>query len=110
MFEKRGTGRGLLNSLAICEGSFKWNQMDGGQPTTELSAVYVDKDSSVTLGKCPVRESLLSEETRAKLLDFILSAEKDFGRMVFERGVALDAEELRATPAETMEGFKGLGE
>ena len=76
-----------ISMLFVGEGTFKWNQPNG-QPLPEIELVMGlgNKDSNETYGKCLVQTSLLSKSTMEKFMEFVQSAEEDFGEVVF-RGV-----------------------
>jgi hypothetical protein len=76
-----------INLIFLGEGSFKWNQVSG-QPLPEVELVMGigNEQTRETYGSCKVTSSLLSQETVEKFMEFVKSAEEDYGEVLF-RGV-----------------------
>jgi hypothetical protein len=97
-----------INMLYVGEGTFKWNQASG-QPLPEIELVMGlgNSQSSETYGSCKVGSPLLSKDTVEKFMDFLKSAEEDFGEVVF-RGVKPEATITPGTSnPETQTGLGG---
>jgi hypothetical protein len=67
----------------IVEGKFRYSPGLDPDPVADLTVVYSNKETGITYGVCPMNSSLFSKKTREALLQFIQSAEEDFGRAFF---------------------------
>jgi hypothetical protein len=76
----------IINGIAFAEGQFTCGISDYENAAIELLAVYTNVDSGMTFGTCPLRGSVFSSKTRAKLGDFLKSAEEDVAAMLKNPG------------------------
>jgi len=118
MFRKL-EGQPNFDSVMCVEGKFELTLGAEQTPRVELTMAYANSTTRVTYGTCSVKTPLLSQKTREAFLDFVHSAEEDFGEVVFGSG-AIASWEGTATGqgAETEQGIqrvptsfpRGLGE
>ena len=115
MFVRKGNTDLAFDSIAITEGEFKFipwlGEGNEGQFEMKLVAAYINSINNTTYGSCSVGLSLLSEDTVEAFRTFLESAEKDFGELIFSKGVVKSQLTGKPLPAENTGGLKkGLGE
>jgi len=109
MFTKDPGHPGNIDSVVAMEGKFKF-QPDVKEPELEITMVYMNRESGVTLGCCPVKTSRLSPETIEAFRAFLESAESDFGKVAFEKGQLISFGDRGTEKAESPQGLPaGLG-
>ena len=80
------SGDSAINSVWAAEGEFKFQPGIDSQPNLQLQMVYMNGETQRTYGTCPARTNMFSPETMEAFMDFLKSAEKDFGELVFGGG------------------------
>ena len=103
----------IINTVTLVEGKFKI-EPSANTAEIELLMMYSDHETGVTCGTCPVRESIISPETKEAFDKFVELVERDFAQDVLEGGIyAKEYGELGdLRRAESSEGLKpkGIGE
>jgi hypothetical protein len=72
----------IINGIAFAEGQFTCSPDNYNNVAIELLAVYMNQETGMTLGTCPLRGSVFSGKTRQKLGAFLKSAEEDVATMM----------------------------
>lgn len=111
MFVTSGRKEGTMDAVAVVGGQFDFRPGLDVVPTIKLLATYLNSATKTTFGTCQVSANF-SAKTLELMMQFIQSAEEDFGKLVFEDGVLTG---FSLTPVnqgiETGDGLpKGLGE
>lgn len=106
----RNEGQSAFDSV-LCVGAAITKPPSGELPEIQLTMVYLSKETGTTFGTCPVQGHLLSRRTIELALEFMASAEEDFGGLVFGEGTISEPGEVKnsglATGTEAER--KGLG-
>lgn len=99
-----------IDSVSAVEGSFKLGP-ETGEAEIEVTMLYSNAETGLTLGTCPVRETILSDKTKESLRQFIRNVEDDFGHVVFDEGFPVFKPSQQGD-IESKDGLrlKGIGE
>lgn len=66
-----------IDAISVVRGSFTCTIEGGNDPLVEATLVYVNHDTGITFGTCPLKHPSMSAETRKLFSSFIESLEKD---------------------------------
>lgn len=84
MHKSTGGAETCIDALVCMEGEFKIvGESLPGELAISLEMAYFDSDRGISLGRCNVREGLLSKDTQEALRRFLELAEEDFANIVF---------------------------
>lgn len=108
MYTKTGSGIPRADSISVVEGKLRFSPGLDPEPVAELVAVYSNKSTGITYGTCPMLSTMFSSKTKEALLNFLKSAEEDFGRAFFgeESTERSDTDPGSYAQAETSQGVR----
>lgn len=98
-----------IDSISAVEGTFKVHP-DTGEAEISVLMMYSHQETHLTLGTCPVKESVLSDKTKEFLMQFLQSAEEDFGKVVFDSGALVSRQSSPGIESSDGLRAKGMGE
>jgi hypothetical protein len=76
----------LIDSITAVEGQFRFHPGIDHVPNIELVMMYLNRATKTSYGTVPLKPNNWSAETLQLFKEFLESAEKDYGQVLFKGG------------------------